>query len=159
MADAIVAYIQEVAAAMHRSLTMSDEEKLRRHQQLYKTVTTHTSHTWAAILGKKLLERLGTTNMARQTPYIPKGELERHYLKAKKRLFLFDYDVRILLRRFAIADCMRSVYRARSRQSSRFQAQQSLRKTRCKHSRRSRRTRGTSCTSSPGEMASSSSNT
>lgn len=84
--------LSEVAAAMHRSLTMSDEEKLRRHQQLYKTVTTHTSHTWAAILGKKLLERLGTTNMARQTPYIPKGELERHYLKAKKRLFLFDYD-------------------------------------------------------------------
>ena len=44
---------------MHRGLTMSDEEKLRRHHQLYKTVTTHTSHTWAAILAKKLLERLG----------------------------------------------------------------------------------------------------
>ena len=78
---------------MHRGLTMSDEEKLRRHHQLYKTVTTHTSHTWAAILAKKLLERLGSSNMARQTPFIPKGELERHYIKAKKRLFLFDYDV------------------------------------------------------------------
>ena len=79
---------------MHRALTMPDGEKLRRHQQLYKTVTTHTSHTWAAMLAKKLLERLGSTNMARQTPFIPKGDLEHHYLKAKKRLFLFDYDVR-----------------------------------------------------------------
>ncbi|KAI0353926.1 trehalose 6-phosphate phosphatase [Trametes cingulata] len=84
--------LSEVAAAMHRGLTMSDEEKTRRHQQLYKTVTTHTSQTWAAMLTKKLLERLGSQNMARQTPFIPKGELEKHYLKAKKRLFLFDYD-------------------------------------------------------------------
>ena len=77
---------------MHRGLTMPDEEKLQRHQQLYKTVTTHTSHTWAAMLAKKLLERLGSSNMARQTPFIPKGDLESHYAKAKKRLFLFDYD-------------------------------------------------------------------
>ncbi len=79
---------------MHRGLTMSDDEKAHRHQQLYKTVTTHTSATWAEILAKQLLERLGSSNMARQTPFIPKGELERHYIKAKKRLFLFDYDVR-----------------------------------------------------------------
>ncbi|KAL7277126.1 hypothetical protein ACG7TL_008971 [Trametes sanguinea] len=84
--------MSEVAAAMHRGLTMSEEEKLRRHQHLYKTVTTHTSQTWAAMLAKKLLERLGSQNMARQTPFIPKGQLEQHYLKAKKRLFLFDYD-------------------------------------------------------------------
>ncbi|KAI0754189.1 trehalose 6-phosphate phosphatase [Daedaleopsis nitida] len=84
--------LSEVAAAMHRALTMSDAEKLRRHQHLYKTVTTNTSHTWAAMLAKKLLERLGSTNMAHQTPFIPKGELEHHYMKAKKRLFLFDYD-------------------------------------------------------------------
>ena len=45
-----------------------------------------------AMLAKKLLERLGSSNMARQTPFIPKGDLESHYAKAKKRLFLFDYD-------------------------------------------------------------------
>lgn len=84
----------EVAAAMHRGLTMSDEEKLERHNKLYKVVTTHTSHTWAAMLGKMLLEQLGRSNLARQTPFIPKGKLEQHYLSAKKRLFLFDYDVR-----------------------------------------------------------------
>ena len=77
---------------MHQGLTMPDEEKLQRYQQLYKTVTTHTSHTSAAMLAKKLLERLGSSNIARQTPFIPKGDLENHYAKAKKRLFLFDYD-------------------------------------------------------------------
>ena len=77
---------------MHRGLIMPNEEKLQRRQRLYKTVTTHASHTWAAMLAKKLLERLGSSNMARQTPFIPKGDLESHYAKAKKRLFLFDYD-------------------------------------------------------------------
>ena len=77
---------------MHRGLTMPEDEKLRRHQALYKTVSTHTSHSWAAMLAKKLLERLGRSNMARQTPFMPKGELERHYVQARKRLFLFDYD-------------------------------------------------------------------
>ena len=77
---------------MHRGLTMPEDEKLRRHQQLYKTVTTHTSHTWATLLAKKLLERLGSSNMARRTPFIPKDDLESHYARAGKRLFLFDYD-------------------------------------------------------------------
>ena len=81
--------LQEVAAAMHRGLTMPEDEKARRHEQLYKTVTTHTSHTWATMLAKKLLERLGSSNMARRTPFIPKYELERHYATARKRLFLF----------------------------------------------------------------------
>ena len=79
---------------MHRGLTMSDEEKLRRHTQLYQTVTTQTSHTWATSLAKMLLEQLGGQNLAKQTPFIPKDQLEGSYLRAKKRLFLFDYDVR-----------------------------------------------------------------
>ncbi|EKM57667.1 glycosyltransferase family 20 protein [Phanerochaete carnosa HHB-10118-sp] len=82
----------EVAAAMHNGLTMSQEEKLQRHEKLYKVVTTHTSHTWAAHLAKLLLEQLGKVNLAKRTPFIPKNQLEGHYLKAKKRLFLFDYD-------------------------------------------------------------------
>lgn len=79
---------------MHRGLTMSHNEKQDRHNKLYKIVTTQTSHTWAAMLGKMLLEQLGRQNMARQTPFIPKPMLEEHYLSARKRLFLFDYDVR-----------------------------------------------------------------
>jgi trehalose 6-phosphate synthase/phosphatase len=72
---------------------MDPAEKAARHAKLYKVVTTHTSHTWAAVLVKMLLGQLGLQGMARQTPYIPKEKLERLYLKAKKKLFLFDYDV------------------------------------------------------------------
>ncbi|TCD60628.1 threalose-6-phosphate phosphatase [Steccherinum ochraceum] len=82
----------EVAAAMHRGLTMTPEEKLERHEKLYKTVTTHTSHTWGATLARMLLERLGSQDLARMTPFIPKEQLEGRYHSAKKRLFLFDYD-------------------------------------------------------------------
>jgi trehalose 6-phosphate synthase/phosphatase len=77
---------------MHRGLTMSDEEKLERHSKLHKVVSTHTSQLWGAMLAKMLLEQLGRQNLARQTPFIPKGQLEQHYLSSKKRLFLFDYD-------------------------------------------------------------------
>lgn len=81
-----------MAAAINRGLTMSDEEKARRHAKLYKVVTTHTSHSWAAVLIKMLLGQMGLQGLARQTPYIPREQLEGLYTSAKKRLFLFDYD-------------------------------------------------------------------
>ncbi|KAF4618814.1 hypothetical protein D9613_009732 [Agrocybe pediades] len=82
----------DVAAAINQGLVMSPAEKARRHEKLYKVVTTHTSHTWAAVLVKMLLGQLDLQGQARQTPYIPKELLEGLYSKAKKRLFLFDYD-------------------------------------------------------------------
>ncbi|TFK23762.1 trehalose 6-phosphate phosphatase [Coprinopsis marcescibilis] len=82
----------DVAAAINQGLTMSSKEKALRHEKLYKVVTTHTSHTWAAVLTRMLLEQMGLQGLARQTPYIPKDQLEGLYRGAKKRLFLFDYD-------------------------------------------------------------------
>ncbi|KZT69086.1 glycosyltransferase family 20 protein [Daedalea quercina L-15889] len=82
----------EVAAAIHRGLTMSDEEKARRHATLYETVRTHTSHTWAATLAKILLQQIGRQNLAKMTLPMPKDRLEAQYRAAKKRLFLLDYD-------------------------------------------------------------------
>jgi len=84
---------QEVAAAINQGLLMSPLEKVERHAKLYKVVTTHTSHSWASILVKRLLGQLRRQGMARQTPYILKHQLEQLYTSAKKRLFLFDYDV------------------------------------------------------------------
>jgi trehalose 6-phosphate synthase/phosphatase len=84
----------DVAAAIHRGLTMSPEEKAERHDKMYKVVNLHTSHSWGANLVKMLLKQMGLENvMARQTPFMEKNKLEDCYLKAKKRLFLFDYDV------------------------------------------------------------------
>ncbi|KAJ7598894.1 trehalose-6-phosphate phosphatase [Mycena floridula] len=82
----------DVAAAINQGLVMADLEKRTRHDKLHKVVTTHTSHTWAALLVKMLLEQMSGQNTARQTPYIPKAMLQDNYRSAKKRLFLFDYD-------------------------------------------------------------------
>ncbi len=72
---------------------MGEAEKLLRHVKLHKVVTTHTSHTWAAVLVKMMLSQMNSTNTAKMTPYIPKEILQSKYRMAKKRLFLFDYDV------------------------------------------------------------------
>ncbi|EKM75349.1 hypothetical protein AGABI1DRAFT_46667 [Agaricus bisporus var. burnettii JB137-S8] len=82
----------EVATAINKGLLMSPAEKAARHAKLYKVVTTHTSHSWASILVKQLLGQVGRQGMARQTPYIPRSQLQSSYASAKKRLFLFDYD-------------------------------------------------------------------
>ena len=82
---------------MHRGLTMTDEEKARRHAALYETVRTHTSHTWAATLAKILLQQIGRQNLAKMTLPMPKDRLEAQYRAASKRLFLLDYDVRSAL--------------------------------------------------------------
>ncbi|KDQ58349.1 glycosyltransferase family 20 protein [Jaapia argillacea MUCL 33604] len=82
----------DVAAAMNSALVMPVEERERRHNTLHQIVTTHTSHTWAAILVKMLLSQVDTHGMAKSTPFLSRDGLEEKYLNAKKRLFLFDYD-------------------------------------------------------------------
>ncbi|KAI6021119.1 glycosyltransferase family 20 protein [Pisolithus marmoratus] len=84
--------LDDVAAAMNRGLLMSEESKASRHAALHRVVTTHTSHTWASVLVKMLLFQINGQTTARRTPYLPKDRLKESYDRAKKRLFLFDYD-------------------------------------------------------------------
>ena len=72
---------------------MGEGEKVKRHEALHRVVTTHTSHTWAAVLVKMLLGQMGGQGTMRMTPYLPGGLLRERYKAAGKRLFLFDYDV------------------------------------------------------------------
>ncbi|KAF8840575.1 glycosyltransferase family 20 protein [Paxillus ammoniavirescens] len=82
----------DVAAAMNTGLLMSPASKAARHAALHKVVTTHTSHTWAAVLVKMLLSQINGQSHAKGTPYLSKESLKEKYDKAGKRLFLFDYD-------------------------------------------------------------------
>ena len=91
-----VSFEQDVAAAMNSGLLMSSTYKAARHATLHKVVTTHTSHTWAALLVKMLLSQINGQTTARGTPYLPKELLKDKYDSASKRLFLFDYDVRTI---------------------------------------------------------------
>lgn len=79
---------------MNSGLLMSSASKAARHATLHKVVTTHTSHTWAALLVKMLLSQINVQTSARGTPYLPKELIRDRYERAGKRLFLFDYDVR-----------------------------------------------------------------
>jgi trehalose 6-phosphate synthase/phosphatase len=72
---------------------MSEGEKESRQAALYKIVTTHTSHTWAALLVHMLLTQIGNVNTAHQTPVLDRPLLKQRYSQAKRRLLLFDYDV------------------------------------------------------------------
>ncbi|KAL7423946.1 hypothetical protein Q5752_001531 [Cryptotrichosporon argae] len=81
-----------VARAINHGLTMSQEEKERRHTALYDSVVGHTSHSWASTILKQLLENVGMEHTAHQTPALELPRVSDAYKNAKKRLMLFDYD-------------------------------------------------------------------
>jgi len=83
-----------VADAINKGLIMSEAEKEERHSHLFSSVVGHTSHTWAATIVKQLLENVGGEHTAHQTPALDVSVLATGYKKAKKRLMMFDYDVR-----------------------------------------------------------------
>src|SRR5260370_24655727 len=73
---------------------MDEGEKAEREAALYKSVRTYTSHIWAAVLVKMLLTIAGSERSAKQTPYLDKIKFQTKYATARKRLLMFDYDVR-----------------------------------------------------------------
>jgi trehalose 6-phosphate synthase/phosphatase len=81
-----------VARAIHKGLTMPQEEKEKRHDLMLESVKSHTSHTWARTLLKQLLENVGLEHQAHQTPALDRNALAAAYKASKKRLLLFDYD-------------------------------------------------------------------
>lgn len=82
---------------------MTAEDKEVRQSALYKIVTTYTSYSWASMLVKKLLQQVGAENTAHNTPVLDRPAMTSMYENAKKRLMLFDYDVRRpLFRLFSI---------------------------------------------------------
>ncbi|KZT60964.1 glycosyltransferase family 20 protein [Calocera cornea HHB12733] len=82
----------DVARVINQGLTMGDVEKASRQETLYNIVSTHTSHTWAAVLVRMLLSHIGHEHTAHQTPYLDMEHIRSSYYAAKKRLMLFDYD-------------------------------------------------------------------
>jgi len=80
------------AKAINYALVMSDEERLRRHDDLYHQVISHTSHTWAASLVKLLVQQLLSEQSAHFTPPLNRSHLVQQHHHATKRLFLLDYD-------------------------------------------------------------------
>jgi trehalose 6-phosphate synthase/phosphatase len=81
-----------VAEAIHQALIMPAEEKANQERKLYRHVTSHTVQTWQKTYIARLLVNLASFNQSFATPVLDKALLLRTYRKAKKRLFMFDYD-------------------------------------------------------------------
>ncbi|KAH8804259.1 trehalose-6-phosphate phosphatase [Flagelloscypha sp. PMI_526] len=87
----------DLANAIHRGLTMSEEEKAERHSRMYETVMNHTNHKWGAVLIQYLMSCMLTAHVrsARSTPQLKTDLLVQRYRQVSEdgcRLFMFDYD-------------------------------------------------------------------
>lgn len=81
-----------VADALNEALSMSDEERMAQHEKLYKHVVRNNVQAWTNSFLKRLMTNLASFNQSAATPALDKSKLLSQYLKAKKRLFMFDYD-------------------------------------------------------------------
>lgn len=81
-----------VAKAVNYALSMSPKDKEIRQQHLYNHVTTHTVQAWTSLFLKRLMENLTSGEQSQTTPQLDKNYVKEQYDKAKKRLFMFDYD-------------------------------------------------------------------
>ncbi|GAA5808871.1 hypothetical protein MFLAVUS_002270 [Mucor flavus] len=80
----------EVARAIAECLSMTEEEKLMKYQQLHKFVTSHTASYWAKSLVK------GLTNIPKNiwatTVPLDVSRVKTEFSNSRKRAFFFDYD-------------------------------------------------------------------
>lgn len=81
-----------VAGAINQALTMSPEEKKVQHSKLYKHVTTNTVASWSNQYLNRLLTNLSSFDQSESTPALDRSKLVRQYRRARRRLFMFDYD-------------------------------------------------------------------
>ncbi|KAF1809419.1 hypothetical protein P152DRAFT_403357 [Eremomyces bilateralis CBS 781.70] len=81
-----------VANAIVYALTMSPEERKERQENLYAHVTSSTVQSWTNSFLRRLLANLASFDQSSATPPLDRSKLLAQYRKAKRRLFMFDYD-------------------------------------------------------------------
>ncbi|KAL2816825.1 glycosyltransferase family 20-domain-containing protein [Aspergillus cavernicola] len=81
-----------VAEAIDKALTAPAAEKKEQHLKLYKHVTTNTVSAWSKQFISRLLTNLSSFDQSMATPALDRAKLVQQYRKARKRLFMFDYD-------------------------------------------------------------------
>ena len=81
-----------VAEAISRALQLSQEERLKRYKKSYQNVITLDVRNWTDAFLEKLLINSNPHNYSVITPLLDEDGLLFRFRKAKKRLFMFDYD-------------------------------------------------------------------
>ncbi|KAJ6153806.1 HAD-superfamily hydrolase subfamily IIB [Penicillium chermesinum] len=81
-----------VAGAIDEALRMSVETRKEQHIQLYKHVVSNTVGAWTRQFLHRLLTNLSSFDQSAATPALDRAQLVKQYRKARRRLFMFDYD-------------------------------------------------------------------
>lgn len=81
-----------VAGAINQALTTSEQDRKSQHQKLYKHVTANTVSAWSKQYLHRLLTNLSSFDQSVATPALDRSKLLKQYRRAKRRLFMFDYD-------------------------------------------------------------------
>lgn len=80
------------AEEINTALTMTDREKQRTHELLFRHVTTNTVQAWTDNYIKRLLTNLASYDQSIATPALDRAQLLTRYRHSNRRLFMFDYD-------------------------------------------------------------------
>ncbi|CAO1616127.1 unnamed protein product [Parajaminaea phylloscopi] len=89
---------KQVAHAIHKALTMSEDEQRARWADLHRTVVTQTALQWITSLLSRL-ERAHVEQQRRDNAFIPKlevGQIVSEWRAAKTRLILLDLEETLL---------------------------------------------------------------
>jgi trehalose 6-phosphate synthase/phosphatase len=81
-----------VAGAIDQALKMPAEQRKEQHLKLYKHVITNTVATWSRLFLHRLLTNLSSFDQSIATPALDRAKVIKQYRKARRRLFMFDYD-------------------------------------------------------------------
>lgn len=85
--------IEELAAAMHEALTMSDREREVKHWKLYRYVTTHTASYWAASFISELRQLRDVPGLQPSNQQLlPLPELVQRLRRTNRKVFILGYE-------------------------------------------------------------------
>jgi len=81
---------RQVAESIHEALSMSDEERTNRHQELFSYVSVHTAQFWVESFVKQMLKMSAFATVA--PPLHDVAEISRSFQTSRRRLILLGYD-------------------------------------------------------------------
>lgn len=81
-----------VADAINEALTMPMDDRWATEEKLYNHVVTNNVQSWMNSYLRRLLTNLSSFDQSLATPILDRAKILLQYRKAKKRLFMFDYD-------------------------------------------------------------------
>ncbi|KAF2729001.1 hypothetical protein EJ04DRAFT_516242 [Polyplosphaeria fusca] len=81
-----------VADAINQALQKSEKERKELYSQLYHHVVANDVQAWSNNFLKRLTTNLSSFDQSFATPSLDRTKVLDQYRKAKRRLFMFDYD-------------------------------------------------------------------